>query len=120
MELGIKVIFQNKNCELNNSLFKGQMIGKTNLKWANRFPQLLVKNSGTQPVGGYEIYLNSNGLPVKLTPINKGDLEENEVKLLEVFPDAYKAAPCKKLVFKKGQQWTLTAKGKTHINLLMY
>jgi len=93
-------------------------IGKTNLKWANRFPQLVEKKSGTQPVGGYEIHLNSNGLPVKLTPINKGDLEENEVKLLEVFPDVYKAAPCRKLVFKKGQQWTLTAKGKTHINLL--
>ena len=94
-------------------------IGKTNVKWANRFPQLVEKKSGTHSVGGYEIYLNSNGLPVKLTPIKKGDLEENEVKLLEVFPDVYKAAPCRKLVFKKGQHWTLTAKGKTHINLLM-
>ena len=94
-------------------------ISGTELKWAKRFPQFIDKKLGTQPIGGYEIYLNSNGLPVRLTPIIKGDLSENEIKLVEVNPEVYKAAPCRKLVFKKGQKWTLTATGKTHINLLM-
>jgi hypothetical protein len=33
---------------------------------------------------------------------------------------AYKQSPCRKLVFKKGQQWVLTAKGINHLNLLAY
>jgi len=40
--------------------------------------------------------------------------------LLHVDPGVYKKFPCRKLVFKKGQQWVLTAKGITHIKLLTY
>tara|TARA_Y100001934_G_scaffold464_1_gene577 strand:+ start:783 stop:1793 length:1011 start_codon:yes stop_codon:yes gene_type:complete len=93
-------------------------IRKANLDWAKRFPQLLSQNIGTNPSGAYEIHLNTNGLPIKIIPINIDDLEQNEVRLIEVNPEVYKAAPCRKLVFKKGQQWVLTAKGKKHAQLI--
>ena len=93
-------------------------IRKKNMKWANRFPQFVQKKEGAEPSEGYEIDLNTNGLPIKITPTNTKDLVENEVQLIKVNPEVYKAAPCRKLVFKKGQQWVLTSKGKTHIKLL--
>ena len=76
-----KVFLEQRNANANKrsfsllqNLFKAQpvlcrlKIGKTNLDWANRFPQLLSQNIGPQPVGGYEIHLNTNGLPVKIIP----------------------------------------------------
>ena len=88
------------------------------LKWAKRFPQIVEENKNSEVIGGYELHLNTNGLPIKIIPIAAEEINKDLVTLFEVNPEVYKADPCRKIVFKKGQKWILTAKGKTHINLI--
>jgi hypothetical protein len=72
-------------------------------------------------IAGYEISLDPNGVPISSTPRDASSFSgEEPFKLLHVNPVAYKQSPCRKLVFKKGQQWVLTAKGINHLNLLAH
>ena len=72
-------------------------------------------------IPGYEISLDPNGVPIRSAPRDASAFSGSEpFKLLHVDPDIYKQFPCRKLVFKKGQRWVLTAKGISHLKLLAY
>ena len=94
-----------------------KVIKPKNFNLLNRFP-LLVKESKNVQLAGYEISLNPNGVPVRIIPIASEKSQLKESTELAVDPQVYKAAPCRKLVFKKGQKWVLTAKGMAHLDLI--
>ena len=97
------------------------LVKSPNLQWAKRLPALVDSMKPPKAIAGYEISLDPNGVPVSSTPRDASSFSgEEPFKLLHVDPVAYKQSPCRKLVFKKGQQWVLTAKGITHIKLLTY
>ena len=97
------------------------LVKSPNFQWAKRHPDLVDSMKPPKAIAGYEISLDPNGVPVSSTPRDAASFSGKEpFKLLHVDPGVYKKFPCRKLVFKKGQQWVLTAKGITHIKLLTY
>ena len=94
-----------------------KVIKPKNFNILDRFP-LLVTESKNIKLVGYEISLNPNGIPIRIMPIASEKLELKASTELDVDPQVYKAAPCRKLVFKKGQKWVLTAKGMAHLDLI--
>ena len=97
------------------------LVKSPNFQWAKRHPDLVDSMKPPKAIAGYEISLDPNGVPVSSTPRDASSFSgEEPFKLLHVDPGVYKKFPCRKLVFKKGQQWVLTAKGITHIKLLTY
>ena len=97
------------------------LVKSPNFQWAKRHPNLVDSMKPQKAIAGYEISLDPNGVPVSSTPRDASSFSgEEPFKLLHVDPQVYKKFPCRKLVFKKGQQWVLTAKGITHIKLLTY
>ena len=97
------------------------LVKSPNFQWAKRHPDLVDSIKPPKAIAGYEISLDPNGVPVSSTPRDAASFSgEEPFKLLHVDPGVYKQFPCRKLVFKKGQQWVLTAKGITHIKLLTY
>jgi len=97
------------------------LVKSPNFRWAKRYPNLVDSTKAPGAIAGYEISLNPNGVPIRSTPRDASAFSGSEpFKLLHVDPDIYKQFPCRKLVFKKGQQWVLTAKGISHLKLLAY
>ncbi|MDP6892117.1 MAG: M23 family metallopeptidase [Verrucomicrobiota bacterium] len=94
-----------------------KVIKPKNFKLLKRYP-LLVTGSHRGELAGYEVSLNPNGVPVRIIPIATEQLEAKGSAEVVVDPQVYKAAPCRKLVFKKGQKWVLTAKGMAHLDLI--
>ena len=97
------------------------LVKSPNFQWAKRHPDLVNSNKPEKPIAGYEISLDPNGVPVTSTPRDASFFSNDEpFKLLHVNPGVYKEFPCRKLIFKKGQRWILTAKGIQHLNLLAF
>ena len=97
------------------------LVKSPNFQWAKRHPNLVNSMKPPKAIAGYEIALDPNGVPIRSTPLDVSAFSDGEpFKLLHVDPDIYKQFPCRKLVFKKGQQWVLTAKGISHLKLLAY
>ena len=97
------------------------LVKSPNFQWAKRHPDLVHSLKPPKALAGYEISLDPNGVPIRSTPRDASAFSGGEpFKLLHVDPDIYKQFPCRKLVFKKGQQWVLTAKGISHLKLLAY
>jgi len=97
------------------------LVHSPNFQWAKRHPGLVDPPTPPDGLAGYEVSLDSNGVPVRCVPRDAGAFSDNKpIKLLNVDTEAYKQAPCRKLVFKKGQQWVITAKGLEHLKLLAH
>ena len=97
------------------------LVKSPNLQWAKRHPNLVDSMKPPKAIAGYEISLDPNGVPVRSFPRDASAFSGNKLlKLLQVDPEVYKQFPCRKLVFKKGQQWVLTAKGINHLKLLAH
>ena len=97
------------------------LVKSPNFQWTKRHPNLVDSMKPPKAIAGYEISLDPNGVPILSTPRDASAFSGGEpFKLLHVDPDIYKQFPCRKLVFKKGQQWVLTAKGISHLKLLAY
>jgi len=97
------------------------LIRSPGLQWARRHPGLVDPLTTLNDIAGYEVSLDSNGVPVRCVPRDAGAFSDNEpIKLLNVDTEVHKQAPCRKLVFKKGQQWVITAKGLEHLKLLAH
>ncbi|MEE2948040.1 MAG: M23 family metallopeptidase [Verrucomicrobiota bacterium] len=97
------------------------LVQSPNFEWAKRHPGLVESPAKPTAIGGYEIFLDYNGIPVRCLPRGKEAFSDNEpIKLLNVDAGVYAKARCRKLVFKKGQKWQLTAKGLAHLNLLIH
>ncbi|MFQ3168505.1 MAG: murein DD-endopeptidase MepM/ murein hydrolase activator NlpD [Limisphaerales bacterium] len=97
------------------------LVKSPNFQWAKRHPGLVDSMKPPKAIAGYEISLDPNGVPVRSSPRDASAFSGNKLlKLLQVDPEVYKQFPCRKLVFKKGQQWVLTAKGINHLKLLAH
>ncbi|MBT5310262.1 MAG: M23 family metallopeptidase [Verrucomicrobia bacterium] len=97
------------------------LVKSPNFRWAKRYPNLVESTKEPGAIAGYEISLDPNGVPIRSTPRDASAFSGSEpFKLLHVDPDIYKQFPCRKLLFKKGQQWVLTSKGISHLKLLAY
>ena len=97
------------------------LVPSNDLQWAERYPELTDLSSSAEPIAAYELLLDANGIPVRCIPRDANAIDNTDsMKLISVDASIYKESPCRKLVFKKGQQWVITAKGKEHLNLLTF
>ena len=93
------------------------------LPWVRRYAALVQPNPVAQREGvaGYELALTFNGLPVRIIPRAASELKSPaKVKLLSVNEAEWSGHPCAKLVFKRGQAWTLLPRGQQLLDLLTY
>ena len=94
-----------------------------NFPWARRYAALVQPNPVAQREGiaGYELSLTFNGLPVRIIPRVASELKSPaKVTLLSVNDSEWNSHPCAKLVFKRGQAWTLLPRGQQLLDLLTY
>lgn len=99
------------------------LVRATGFTWLKRQPALIVLNPdlGQQPIGGYELVLDYNGVPFRVIPRAASDFTGvSKVKLLSVNGPEYDRHPCRKLVTRKGQSWELTSRGQTWLDLITY
>ena len=95
----------------------------TRFVWAKRYPQLLIRNpqAEREGVAGYELGLAFNGMPVQVIPRSASELKDvAKTKLLQVNEAEWSQHPCGKLIFKRGQVWTLLAHGGELLDLMTY
>ena len=91
--------------------------------WVRRYPQLLARNPVAERDGiaGYEFALAFNGLPVRITPRSARELTgTGKLQVLDVNAAELAEHPCGKMVFKRGQSWTLLPKAQELLDLLTY
>lgn len=99
------------------------MVRGANFPWAKRYRPLIDANPAAERdgVAGYEIYLTFNGLPCRLVPRSASELGKTQrTRLLSVNEPRLREAPCGKLLFKRGQLWTLTGRGEELLSLVMW
>jgi hypothetical protein len=99
------------------------LVCRTDFPWLRRYPMLIRRNPKAEREGivAYEVSLNFNGVPFRLVPRGRSELKgEPATRLLSVNEVEHRNHPCRKLVFKRGQRWSLTAQGKELIDLLTY
>lgn len=100
------------------------LIRRPSLDWVRRNPGAVEPNPTAQRQGtaAWELALGFNGIPLRAIPRAASELPANmgPYRLLGVNPKTLEQFPCGKLVFKRGQLWTLTAKGQQHLELLAY
>ena len=98
-------------------------VHQVKLDWLERFPQLIdigsVRTVGE--VRAWDLDLNFNGIPVRLKPIyDEVKTGGAKYRLLEVDAKVRAKHPCSGLVFRKGQQWIFTGKGRRAMDLLLF
>ncbi|MEY4691919.1 MAG: hypothetical protein RIT19_2244 [Verrucomicrobiota bacterium] len=100
------------------------LIRRPTLDWVRRNPGAVEANpvAQRQGIAAWELSLGFNGIPLRAIPRAASELPANmgPHRLLGVNPRTLEQFPCGKLVFKRGQLWTLTAKGQQHLELLAY
>jgi peptidoglycan LD-endopeptidase LytH len=95
----------------------------TSIPWVRRYPQLVESNpvATREGIAGYELALTFNGVPVRVIPRASSELKSGaRVNLVEVNAAEWQSHPCGKLVFKRGQAWTLLAHGEEVVDLLTF
>ena len=99
------------------------MIRGGSFPWVKRYPQLLVPNprADREGVVGYEVMLNFNGLPYRLTPRAASEMiGKSAFQLLSVNEAEQQKNPCRRLVVRRGAHWELTSHGIQLLELLRY
>jgi peptidoglycan LD-endopeptidase LytH len=94
-----------------------------NFPWARRYPALVQGNPVAQREGiaGYEVAFTFNGLPIRIVPRAASELKSPaKVTLLSVNEAEWNEHHCARLIFKRGQAWTLLAHGQQILDLLTY
>jgi len=95
----------------------------TNFPWLKRYPQLIEPNPLVEKEGatGYDIALNSYGVPYRLIPRAASEFKnKSRFQLLSVNEPEYHKNPCRRLVSKHGDRWALTQNGNNLLELLTY
>jgi len=95
----------------------------TTIPWVRRYPKLVESNpvATREGIAGYELDLTFNGVPVRVIPRASSELKSGaRVNLVEVNAAEWQSHPCGKLVFKRGQAWTLLAHGQEVVDLLTF
>jgi murein DD-endopeptidase MepM/ murein hydrolase activator NlpD len=99
------------------------LVADTSFPWLRRYPMLIRRNARAEREGivAYEVALDFNGLPFRLTPRARGEITGSvATRLLDVDEAEYRRHPCRRLVFRQGQKWVLTARGQTLLSLLTH
>lgn len=99
------------------------LVADTSFPWLRRYPMLIRRNAKAEGEGiaAYELALDFNGVPFRLTPRARSEIEGPlATRLLDVDAAEYRRHPCRRLVFQQGQRWILTAKGQTLLDLLTH
>lgn len=99
------------------------LIRTKTLPFATRYSGLTLSNPliQTEGVAGYEISLNFNGVPTKISPRAASEIGSGpKFQLLSVNAAEQTSHPCRKLVTRQGAGWRLTERGSNHLRLLSY
>ena len=93
-----------------------------NLDWIDRYPELIgnSNNGGGVPTA-WDLDLNCNGIPIRITP-RRDEVVSGGAKyqIIDVYEDVRAKHPCSGLLFRKGQKWIFTGKGKRLMDLLLF
>ncbi len=99
------------------------LVPQTSFPWLHRYPALIRRNPTAEREGiaAYELAMDYNGVPVQAIPRARSEIQGAPgLRLLSVDEEEQRRHPCRKLVFKQGQAWVLTAHGKELLSLLTY
>lgn len=98
------------------------LVRDTSYPWLKRYSVLVSRmNAPVDPLAGYEIVLNFNGLPFQLIPRSVREISKGpKYQLLRVNTDEHRKNPCRKLVRAKGNSWELTDAGVQWLELLTF
>lgn len=91
--------------------------------WLRRYTSLIRRNptAEREGVAGYEIALNYNGVPFRLTPRARSEVRSGpKYQLLSVNEAEEQDHPCRKLVVRTKGRWELTSTGLNLLELLTY
>ena len=99
------------------------LVRKTDFSWPRRYP-MLVKNDPAmprEPIAGYEMALDFNGLPFELIPRAASQMKGTaKYQLLSVNEAEQTKNPCRKLVTRRGAHWQLGNYAINVLDLLTY
>jgi murein DD-endopeptidase MepM/ murein hydrolase activator NlpD len=98
-------------------------VRSTNFPWLTRYPSLIRPGAAPadQPLAGYEIHLDYNGVPVRLLPRSESQMESREsFHLVSVNEAEYGMNPCRRLVVRAGKRFELGAAGIRLLQLLTF
>jgi murein DD-endopeptidase MepM/ murein hydrolase activator NlpD len=99
------------------------LVRQTDFSWVRRYP-MLVKNPSPalrEPVAGYEIALDYNGLPFELIPRGASQFRSAaRYQLISVNTAEYAKNPARRLVKGQGSHWELANNGINLLDLLTY
>jgi peptidoglycan LD-endopeptidase LytH len=99
------------------------LVRATDFPWLHRYPQFIRANPRAQKEGvaGYEIALDFNVLPFELIPRAPSEIKGGgKFQLLSVNDAEEQKNPARRLVVKRGSQWTLGPHGLEELDLLTY
>jgi murein DD-endopeptidase MepM/ murein hydrolase activator NlpD len=98
------------------------LVRKTDFSWVRRYPMLVKPAPGPQqPIAGYEIALDFNGLPFELIPRPASQFKgPARYQLISVNADEEAKNPCRRLVTRRGAGWELANNGISLLDLLTY
>jgi len=98
-------------------------IRDTDFPWVKRYRPLIDRNpvADREGIAGYEVSLSFNGMPCRMIPKAASELKSaSKWTLISVNEAEARANPCGKLVFKRGQLWTLTGRAEQILSLLLW
>ena len=99
------------------------LVRATAFSYVKKYAPLVVRNpvAEKEGVAGYEISLDFNGVPIRLTPRAASEIKGGaKVQLLGVNEAEYKRNPCRKLVRQRNGKWELGHAGEQLIDLLLF
>jgi len=98
------------------------VVRKTDFSWVRRYPMLIKPAAlGREPIAGYEIALDFNGLPFELIPRTASQIKgAGRYQLVSVNAAEEAKNPCRRLVSRVGNRWELGNNGISLLDLLTY
>jgi murein DD-endopeptidase MepM/ murein hydrolase activator NlpD len=99
------------------------LVRDTRFPWLKANTALIRRNpvADREGVAGYEIGLDFNGVPFLLIPKATSEIGAGpKIELLSVNEKEQSLRPCRKLVRKQGNKWTLGSSGSQLLDLLTY
>ncbi len=99
------------------------LVPGSSFPWVRRYAALIRPNptAARNGVVAYEVSLNYAGLPFRLVPRSRAEITGSlSTRLLSVNNEEATRHGCRKLVFKRGQTWVLTARARELLDLLTH
>ncbi len=99
------------------------LVRATHFPWLRRYAALTQRNPVAERdgVAGYELALDFNGVPIRLTPRAASEIKSPaKFQLLSVNEPEYHQHPCRRLVISRGGQWQLTGHGTKLLEQLTF